>query len=114
MQSTRISVYDLTPITSQKSFYGKAKVVIAPYTGKTLFSYETPIVTVYSDGRTNRIVRHYKGWTPTTGKHINSFIGLRKKEFSKLPYETYKGYDLDELLSERVPCDAVYMSDLKG
>jgi hypothetical protein len=82
-----LKVYDLAPETSQKSFYGKAKVLVE-VDRTVLFSYGTPIVSRYTGGK---VVRHYEGWSSTTGRHINSFSGLRKKEFVKLPYEPYKG-----------------------
>lgn len=37
-------IYELTPVTSQKSFYGKAIVVDDENGIQTLFSYGTPII----------------------------------------------------------------------
>lgn len=76
--------YDLTPCTSQKSFYGKAKVHIYADGTKLLQSYDTIVLRVYPDGR---MVRSWSGWSATTGKHIRSFCGLNKAGYLALPYE---------------------------
>ena len=81
--------YELAAVNGRKSFNGKAKVVI---TGnkRTLFSYGTPIVTIdESDGT---YLRHWNGWTVTTGTHINAFLNrekMTKKDFEFLVYEPY-------------------------
>ena len=74
--------YDLKPINGRKSFYGKAEVVINDNGIETLFSYGTPIIERYSDGR---LCRLYHSWTHTTGTHILAFCGLNKAEFLALP-----------------------------
>lgn len=74
--------YELTPAKdqSQASFYGKA-YVIEEGDKKTLYSYETPIMTIYGNGRA---VRLWNDWSNTTGKHIFAFCDMHKKEFDKL------------------------------
>ena len=72
----------LKPTNGQKSFYGKASVVIREDGTETLYSYGTPIVDRLPSGN---LVRRWNGWTQTTGKHILAFCGLNKKEFDALP-----------------------------
>jgi len=74
--------YDLTPAATQKekSFYGKAKVEIDG-DKKTLYSYNTKIATM----KGAEILRHWNGWTKTTGRHIFAFCGMKKADFEKLP-----------------------------
>lgn len=76
--------YELKPSQNQNqiSFYGKA-TVIEENGCKTLYSYGTKIMTI----KGKSMFRHYDDWTPTTGKHIFAFSGLRKKEFLNLPIE---------------------------
>lgn len=76
--------YDLTPVKNQKSFYGKAKIYLEENGDKTLYSYETKILTVKANGEK---IRFYDGWTQTTGKHIAAFCSLNKKQFLSLPLE---------------------------
>lgn len=78
--------YELVPLPeqSQKSFYGKAVVRINDDNSETLFSYGTPIIKLYDDGRMERL---YDGWTTTTGKHVKAFCGLSKKQFIELSVE---------------------------
>lgn len=76
-----MKIYDLIPIDGRKSFYGKAKVYIAEDGTETLYSYNTPIARRLTDGR---IVKLWNGWTMTTGRHINAFCGMNKKQFSAL------------------------------
>lgn len=73
-------IVELIPNDGRKSFYGKAYV---EQNGKesTLYSYNTRICTRKADGR---IVKHWDGWTVTTGRHIAAFCGLNKKEFMAL------------------------------
>lgn len=79
-----MTIYELTPKTRQKSFYGKA-VVHADGNTLTLYSYGTPIVRL--NGNTGALTRLWDGWSATTGKHIASFCGLNKSGFEALPYE---------------------------
>lgn len=73
--------YELTPIDGRKSFYGKAFVIVDDDNTETLYSYGTKIIT-----RTNKgdFVRHWGGWSQTTGRHIKAFCGLDKKSFMNL------------------------------
>lgn len=75
--------YYLKPL-HQKSFYGKATVIVQDDGSETLYSYDTPIMVRHTDGTYTRI---YTGWTQTTGRHIKAFCGLTKKEFEELPLE---------------------------
>ncbi len=68
----------LQPIyDSRKSFYGKAT-----YTkdgdAYTLYSYNTPILKVYNNGKKEAL---WDGWSATTGRHINEFA----KQFTGQP-----------------------------
>ncbi len=66
--------------TKQKSFYGKA--IVQEENGvRTLFSYDTKIISVMPDGS---LKKYWNGWTATTGKHIKAFCGLNKKEYMAL------------------------------
>ena len=75
--------YELVPLEeqSQNSFYGKARVHINDDLSETLYSYGTPIITVYEDGSMEKL---YEGWIATTGKHIKAFCGLNKKQYLEL------------------------------
>lgn len=76
------NIYDLTPTDSRKSFYGKARVEIdTEEKSRTLYSYDTKILTIYEDGR---IVKHWDGWSQTTGRHIKAFCEMDKKQFENL------------------------------
>ena len=79
-----IKMYELTPIfelDGRKSFYGKAKIVIDDNGNETLYSYDTAIITRNADGT---LVKHWHGWTATTGRHIKAFCGLNKAEYETL------------------------------
>jgi hypothetical protein len=80
-------VYELKPNNGRKSFYGKAHVIVNPDGSKTLFSYGTAIATLTNGGE---YIRHWEGWSSTTGNHIAAFCGYNKKEYQALPYVTYK------------------------
>ena len=71
-----MKMYELSPSGNEtrKSFCHKAIVVENERGDQTLFSYLTPI-----------ILRHWDGWTITTGRHITSFCGLHKEQFLALP-----------------------------
>lgn len=77
-----MKIYELTPTNSQKSFYGKAIVIIDDEGTETLISYDTPIIERTADGKLNRL--WFGDWTATTGRHIKSFCGLNKKQFMEL------------------------------
>lgn len=70
--------FELSPIDGRTSFYGKAYYTIDPAGNKTLYSYNTAILTLYKDGTMKRL---YSGYTATTGRHIKAFCGLDKKTF---------------------------------
>jgi len=76
-----MKIYELIPMDSHKSFYGKAKVYIADDGTETLYSYNTPIIkrTV-----TGELVKLWNGWSATTGRHIAAFCGLNKAEYMSL------------------------------
>lgn len=64
--------YDLIPSTSQKSFYGKAKV-IEINGSKLLQSYNTIVCGIDKSGNFSR---YWDGESATTMKHVNSFLAL--------------------------------------
>lgn len=75
-------IYELTPTDGRKSFYGKAQVIINEDGSKTLYSYNTPIITRTATGQ---LVRLWDDWTATTGRHIKAFCDLNKAQFTALP-----------------------------
>lgn len=79
-----MTIYELKPTAGQKqrSFYGKAAIIIADDGSETLLSYNTPIIKKYSDGN---FIRFYDGYTATTGRHIRAFCGMNKAEFMRIP-----------------------------
>jgi hypothetical protein len=83
-------VRELVPTNNRKSFYGKCQVIDVldgdRIVKSTLFSYGTPIVT----REKGNLIRHYEGWTATTGTHIGSFCSMNKKGFQALPYVPYQ------------------------
>lgn len=83
-------IYDLVPVNNQKSFYGKARVLVKEDV-KYLISYSSLILSL---DKNNEIHRHFEEpISSTTCKHIKSFIkselgiDYNKKKFLKLPYE---------------------------
>ena len=72
--------YELIPTDGRKSFYGKA-IVVCNGGVDTLYSYGVKIATKTATGH---IIRHWDGWTATTGRHIKAFCGMNKTEFTKL------------------------------
>lgn len=62
-------MYELTPNTAQKSFYGKA-TVCEDANGCTLYSYSTAVAAINTDGE---LVRLWDSWSATTAKHIRAF-----------------------------------------
>ena len=77
-----IEFYELQPKTSQKSFYGKARVTVYSDGSKVLTSYSTDVARIDANGN---VFKLWTGWSATTGKHIAAFCGLNKKEFANLP-----------------------------
>ena len=73
--------YELIPMTGQKSFYGKAVVMVDDDGTETLYSYDTPIIKRTASGQ---LVRLWNDWTNTTGRHIKAFCGLNKAGFMAL------------------------------
>ena len=74
--------YELKPVTSQKSFYGKAEVYVLKDGRRILRSYQTYVAVIDADGQ---VYNTWGGWSATTGKHIKSFLGLNKKGYENLP-----------------------------
>ena len=79
-----MNIYELKPTTNQKSFYGKAQVIVSSDGTQFLKSYETIVLKRKPDGE---LVRTWQGWSATTGKHIAAFAGINKKEYLALPLE---------------------------
>lgn len=75
---------ELKPNDSRKSFYGKCYVELLDDGSEVLYSYGTKIMTKKIDGT---LIRHWSGWTNTTGRHIRAFCELDKKSFMELPLE---------------------------
>lgn len=73
--------YELAPADGRKSFYGKAFVEVEDNGDETLVSYGTRIITKKNDGE---YVKHWSGWSYTTGRHIYAFCGMRKSEYVKV------------------------------
>lgn len=71
----------LIPNNGRKSFYGKAVVEIDAAGNQTLYSYNTKILTRTIAGD---YIRHWDGWTATTGRHIAAFCGMNKARFESL------------------------------
>lgn len=78
-----MKMYELHPVTSQKSFGGKALVMVEDNGTETLYSYETAIIKRTAAGE---LVRLWAGWSTTTGRHIAAFCGLNKAGFMALPH----------------------------
>lgn len=76
--------YEITPIDGRKSFYGKARVKVHASGAETLYSYDTRIITRTEGGE---LIKHWDGWSATTGRHIKAFCGLNKAEYMKLPHK---------------------------
>lgn len=82
------TIYNLNS-TTQKSYYGKAKVIEAESGLRSLKSYDT-IVCTY-DPQTGVFSRLWGGYSHTTAAHVNDFRGLfglpglSKKEWERLP-----------------------------
>ena len=79
--------HELKPVY-QKSFWGRAWVYSCPNGDEVLRSYDTLVMSRKPDGT---LVRHWGGWSATTGKHIYAFCGLHKAEYEKLPFGPQEG-----------------------
>lgn len=77
-------IYELVPTKGQKSFYGKAKVVVYDDGTEIMQSYDTDIVKKTPDGQ---LFRMWDNWSQTTGRHIAAYCGLNKKEYEALPVD---------------------------
>ena len=85
--------YEL-PATHQKSFYGKAHVIVSDDNKLYLQSYDTIVARIDRNG----FHRLWNGWSATTAKHINAFLTryagmvqmwkLSKAEWEALPVES--------------------------
>lgn len=79
------NVLELRPTDSHKSFYGKAYVLINGEE-RVLYSYGTKVCSIIG----GKLVRHWYGWSATTGRHIKAFcdtFGITyggKKDWDKL------------------------------
>lgn len=73
-------IVPLIPKDNRKSFYGKAYVLHEGDT-HTLYSYNTPVLRRECDGSLTRL---WSGWSATTGRHINAFCGIGKREWDKM------------------------------
>ena len=79
-----MNIYELKPTTNQKSFYGKAQVIVSSDGTQFLKSYKTIVLKRKPDGE---LARTWDGWSATTGKHIAAFAGINKKEYLALLLE---------------------------
>jgi hypothetical protein len=74
--------------TLQKSYYGKAQVYVNDYY-IVLKSYNTYVLAI--DRKTNKLIRHWNGWSSTSAKHINDFLmqygfsPVSKKQWLAMP-----------------------------
>ena len=87
-----LKIYELMPTDLRQSFYGKAKVICCENNSEILISYETPVMIKYSDGKMKKL---WDGWSNTTGRHIFSFCGLRKKQLDQM--ELNNVYSMSDL-----------------
>ena len=80
MKMSQAKFYELSPVDSRKSFYGKA-IVCIDRKGEILYSYNTPVIVRRLDGKLERL---WNGWSATTGRHVKAFCGISKKEWNKM------------------------------
>lgn len=95
-------IFDL-PATTQKSYYGKAKV-IRTEKATYLLSYTTIICRLSFGGEFRKL---WDDWSSTTAKHINDFMrfvrwgnGFNKKDWNNLDCFTTTGviYTYDQIV----------------
>lgn len=86
--------YELGGNGVQKSFYGKAEVLVNSYGEKFLRSYSTIVAGILRDGKLHR---YWDGWSATTARHLKAFMiqfmdeaGMKKKQWEDIPYEDFK------------------------
>lgn len=77
--------YTLKPIDGRKSFYNKCEVIEAENGLRVLQSYATLVA--YEDKK--GFHRLWSGWSATTSRHINAFMGrsVGKKEWESMKVE---------------------------
>lgn len=80
--------YELMPNDHHKSFYKKAIVRIYDDGTEVLRSYGTDVITRKADGA---LIRHWDGWSATTGRHVAAFCGIGKKDWDKMPVVDNRG-----------------------
>lgn len=73
MKTKIIASGELKPHTSQKSYYGKARVTYYNDGSCILTSYDTDVCKI---DKGNNFVKLWDGYSRTTMKHINSFLAL--------------------------------------
>lgn len=78
--------YELTPMDGRASFYRKAIVIVFD-DARVLQSYDTIVMSKDENGVLHR---HWDDWSATTGRHIYSFCGIRKKQWDEMPVEKTK------------------------
>lgn len=82
-------VFELLPVDSRKSFYGKAQCIELDG-AYFLQSYGTIVASIDSNGVFHR---HWDGYSLTTGRHLDSFLEycgkrrISKKEWESLEVE---------------------------
>lgn len=87
MNQEKVTVRELAPTDSRKSFYGKAKVYDDGIR-EILVSYGTPVVERVN-GKLYRLqygdIDEEKIFSATTCRHVKAFCGCSKKEYKELP-----------------------------
>lgn len=85
-----VEIFDL-PATTQKSYYGKAKVIVTEK-ARYLLSYNTIICSLVYSGAFRK---HWNDWSATTAKHINDFMRFTRfgNGFSKKEWNTLDSYN---------------------
>lgn len=76
-----INTYEVTPVTSQKSFYGNARVTVYEDGTEILTSYKTEVLRKNPDGTFDRL---WDDWSATTAKHVYAWSGIRTAEWHKM------------------------------
>lgn len=80
---------ELMPVSSRKSFYGKAHVLDDLRGARYLKSYATVVCSV---GKTGHVRKYFQPETKTTAAHLKSFLatyapGMTTEDYKKLPFE---------------------------
>ena len=93
-------MFELKPYrSSQKSYYGKAKVETVSrdnhVVGYVLYSYDTPVCAIDCFGCFTRL---WDSYSATTMKHINSFIGCVYPTHPSLGKKAWEAMPVDETL----------------